>query len=249
MIFECQKCFHFRKFFYFVQKLIVDQWKLAVKKLTNENASVDELFDELICSVDCLFWRQYQFLCKHLWHYNIVFDAFQSFNWAIWTEMFENSDFEIYEMSSSLKIEHHEKIKKIDRHMLQMKKILNVIKNKYYDIIEHTVDWTTKKRQSQMQRWIDWLNKLIESIKKQKMKKTLQKLKNKKTAVLVITKTTKTTKTKTTEKNKKKRQRNEKNENDYWSLKKYLCMNEMKWNKMKWWKKFFYESEGRNINM
>ena len=54
--------------------------------------------------------------------------------------MFENNDFEIYEMSNNLKIERHEKIKKIDRHMLQMKKILNVIKNKYYEIIEHTVD-------------------------------------------------------------------------------------------------------------
>ena len=163
--------------------------------------------------------------------------------------MFENSDFEIYEMSDSLEVERHEKIKRIDRHMLQMKKVLDAIKNKYYEIIEHTADWTAEKRQSQMQRWIDWLDKLTESIRKQKMKKTLQKLKNEKTAVLMIAKTTETAEAETTEKNKKKRQRDEKNENDYWSLKKYLCMNEMKWGGVKRWKEFFYESEGGNIIM
>ena len=43
-------------------------------------------------------------------------------------------------MSTNLKIERHEEIKKIDRHMLQMREILNVIKEKYYEIAEHTAD-------------------------------------------------------------------------------------------------------------
>ena len=54
--------------------------------------------------------------------------------------MFENNDFEIYETSIKLKIERYEKIEKADRHMLQMKKILNAIKEKYYEIAEHTAD-------------------------------------------------------------------------------------------------------------
>ena len=171
---ECQKCSQFRKFPYFVQKLIVDQWKLAAKELTDGNMSANELSDELICSVDCLFWRRYQFSCKHLWHYNIVFDAFQQSNWTIWAKMFENSEFEVYETSIKLKVECHEKIEKINHHMLQMRKILNAIKKKYYEIIEHTADWKSEKKNSQMQRWIDWLNKLTEFIKKRKMEEAMR---------------------------------------------------------------------------
>ena len=63
---ECQECPHLRKFPYPVQKLIVDQWKLAAKSLTDGDEPAGELPDELICPVDCLFWRQYQLPCKHL---------------------------------------------------------------------------------------------------------------------------------------------------------------------------------------
>ena len=59
--------------------------------------------------------------------------------------MFENNDFEIYETSIKLKIERYEKIKKTDRHMLQMKKILNAIKEKYYEIAEHIADWNSEE--------------------------------------------------------------------------------------------------------
>ena len=111
---ECQKCPHFRKFSYFVQKLIVDQWKLIVKSLTDDDQSIDELFDELICFVNCLFWRQYQFFCKHFWHYNLVFNFFREIDWTRWTKMFENNEFEIYETSVKMKCE-TEKMKKTNR--------------------------------------------------------------------------------------------------------------------------------------
>ena len=178
IISECQKCFHFRKIFYFVQKFIVDQWKLAVQSLTNDDESIDELFDQFICSVNCLFWRQYQFFCKHLWHYNVVFDLFRKTDWTIWTKMFENNKFEVYETSTKLNRE-KKKMKKLNRYALQMKKTLNAIKKKYYEIVEHTADWTTEKKNPQMQRWLNWLKKLTESIQNRKMKKTLQKLKKK----------------------------------------------------------------------
>ena len=38
-----------------MQKLIVDQWKLATKSLADDDEPADELPDELICSVDCFF--------------------------------------------------------------------------------------------------------------------------------------------------------------------------------------------------
>lgn len=56
---ECQECPHLRKFPYPVQKLIVDQWKLAAGTLADGEEPAGELPDQLTCPVDCLFWRQY----------------------------------------------------------------------------------------------------------------------------------------------------------------------------------------------
>lgn len=90
-----------------------------------------------------------------MWHYNIVFDAFQQSNWVTWAEIFEDSGFEIYETSASLEVERHEEIEGADRHMLQIKEVLDAIKEKYYEIVEHTTDWTAEERNPQMQRGID----------------------------------------------------------------------------------------------
>ena len=147
---ECQECPQLRKFPYPVQKLIVDQWKLAAKELADGDMPAGELPDELICPVDCFFWRRYQLPCKHLWHYNIVCDAFQQNNWTVWAEMIEDSGFEIYETSARLEVECHEEIEGVDRHMVQMREVLDAIKEKYYKIIEHTAEWTAEERSSQM---------------------------------------------------------------------------------------------------
>ena len=116
--------------------------------------------------------------------------------------MFENNKFEVYETSTKLNRE-KKKMKKLNRYALQMKKTLNAIKKKYYEIVEHMANWTIEKKNPQMQRWLNWLKKLIESIRNRKMKKILQQLKNEKTTNLI--------KTKTIEK-KHKRQRNENEE-------------------------------------
>ena len=105
---ECQECPHLRKFPYPVQKLIVDQWKLTAKSLADGDASAGEMPDQLICPVDCLFYRQYQLPCRHLWHHNIVFETFQEIDWLKWAELFEDSGFEVYETSAKLDVESHE---------------------------------------------------------------------------------------------------------------------------------------------
>lgn len=146
---ECQECPHLRKFPYPVQILIVDQWKLAAKSLADGDEPAGELPDELTCPVDYLFWRQYQLPCRHLWHYNIIFDAFQEVNWTVWVKMFEDSGFEVYETSTRLDYDYHEEVERSDRHMLQMRGVLDAIKDKYYEIAEHTANWTAKERNLQ----------------------------------------------------------------------------------------------------
>ena len=53
--------------------------------------------------------------------------------------MFENNEFEIYETSIKMKCE-TEEMKKTNYQTLQMRETLKIIKKKYYEIIEHTVD-------------------------------------------------------------------------------------------------------------
>ena len=99
--------------------------------------------------------------------------------------MFENSGFEIYETSVRLECE-MEEMKGSDRHLLQMRETLDAIKEKYYEIAEHTADWSAEERTPQMQRWLDWLDKLTEPIRNRRVKEALQELKNEETAALIV---------------------------------------------------------------
>lgn len=53
--------------------------------------------------------------------------------------MFEDSGFKIYETSVRLECK-EEDIEGVDRRMLQMRETLDAIKEKYYEIAEHTAD-------------------------------------------------------------------------------------------------------------
>lgn len=92
--------------------------------------------------------------------------------------MFENSDFEIYEIIAKLNVERHEEMKETDRHVLQMREVLNAIKDKYYEIVEHTADWIVEKRNPQIQKWLNWLTKLTDPIRSQGVEETLQEIKD-----------------------------------------------------------------------
>ena len=180
MTLECQECSSLRKFLYSVQKLMIDQWRLAVKNLAENDEPADELLNEMICFADCLFWQQYQLPCRHLWHYQIVFDSFQQSNWNKWAKMFENSDFEVYKVAAKLDVDDYEKIERSNRHNLQMKEILDNIKEKFYELMKHIVEWSVEKRDFSIKKWLDWLQKLTESIRSWEIEEVLQKIQNEK---------------------------------------------------------------------
>lgn len=56
---ECKNYSRLQLFFYFVQKLIVKQYKKTVQIIENDEKSVDEMSNILICFIDCLFYEQY----------------------------------------------------------------------------------------------------------------------------------------------------------------------------------------------
>lgn len=144
---------------------MVDQWKLAIKNLANRDEPAGELSDEMICPVDCLFWRQYQLPCRHLWHYEVVFQSFQE------------SSFEIYKTSAKLDVE-YEEVEGPDHHGLQMREVFESIKKKFYELVEHTADWNTEDRDLQIKKWLGWLQKLTGPIRSQGVEEALQEIKD-----------------------------------------------------------------------
>lgn len=174
---ECKNYPALRQFPYPVQKLIVGQYKEAVRTIENGDEPAGEMPNELMCPVGCLFYRQYQLPCKHLWHYNIEFDLFQESDWAQWAKMFEGGGFEIYETAAKVHVDNqHETIKGPDRHVLEVREILDHIKNKYNEIAEHTAGWTTEERDPIIARWITWSDKLINPIRNRGAEQVLKEL-------------------------------------------------------------------------
>lgn len=130
---ECKDYLRLKSFSYPVQALIVDQYNKTRKVIDDDDESADEMSDELICFIDCLFHRQYQLPCMHLWHYEVLFNLFNDSDWNRWSEMFEDDEFEVYESTTLIHVDvRHEDIEDSDRHMLKMRKILDHIKEKDY---------------------------------------------------------------------------------------------------------------------
>ena len=94
--------------------------------------------DDLVCPMDCLFYRQYQLPCKHLWHYCITTLPFSSTDWARWAALFEDGGFEIYEATTKTYVEDeiYDTIGGPDRGSLMMREILDHVKTRYYEMSE-----------------------------------------------------------------------------------------------------------------
>lgn len=174
---ECKDYPALKRFPYPVQKLIVEQYKEAVKTIENGDEPAGEMPDELICPISCLFYRQYQLPCKHLWHYNLLFDSFQESDWIQWAEMFEDGGFEVYETTAKVHVDDRpETIEGPDRHMLEVREVLDHIKEKYYEMAEQTAEWTAEDRNPIIERWISWLDKLTGPIRKKGVEQALKEL-------------------------------------------------------------------------
>ena len=66
MTIECVKYFDLKKFFEFVQQLMTNELILINDVNRRSEKSFFLIDDDVACSVDCLFYRQYQFFCRHL---------------------------------------------------------------------------------------------------------------------------------------------------------------------------------------
>lgn len=75
-------------------------------------------------------------------------------------------------------VDEYKDIEGPDRYDLQIRKVLNSIKEKFYELTKHTADWIAEERDSQIERWLSWLQNLTEPIKSQRVKEAPQEIQN-----------------------------------------------------------------------
>lgn len=128
-----------------MQELIAAQIKKAREKISAGEISKDDFTDDLSCH--CLFYRQYQLPCSHLWRLHIERNAFGEGDWERWSYMFEEGGFEIYE--STIKEYAAKDICKEpngpSKDMLKLCERLEEIKRGLYELEENT-SWDDNDR-------------------------------------------------------------------------------------------------------
>ncbi len=94
--------------------------------------------------------------------------------------MFEDGGFEIYESTTkeyAIK-DIHDAIGAPDRRLLEVREVLDQIKDRYYDIAEatSTPDWTADERDLFIAKWVDQLSKLTGPIRKRGVRQAMEEL-------------------------------------------------------------------------
>jgi hypothetical protein len=56
--------------------------------------------------------------------------------------------------------------------------VLNTIKEKFYEVMEHTADWSAEDRNPQIVRWLSWLEKLTGPVRRQGVEQALEELRD-----------------------------------------------------------------------
>ena len=126
--------------------------------LTNQLDEIPRnLNDELSCT--CVFYRQYQLPCSHLWQFHFMSNAFAEADWKRWAYMFEKRGFEIYEsiIKEYVTKDVYDEPDGPSKHMLDVREILDKIKTKFYELEAGTVGWEDDVRKRISAQWVTML--------------------------------------------------------------------------------------------
>ena len=126
-----------------------------------------DLDDDLTCQ--CKFYRQYQLPCCHLWQFHFVYNCFKPDHWKTWAHLFDDCGFEVYEGTTKTFVvkEIHDQIDGPSKHMLNVREVLDHVKNRFYELEEDLADADPDFRERVSSRWVLQLQKLTGPIRHQ----------------------------------------------------------------------------------
>ena len=161
-----------------IQKLIVGQLKKALEAqdegdITKLGEIPRNLNNELSCT--CLFYRQYQLPCSHLWQFNLMSNEFTEADWNRWAYLFEEGGFEIYE---NITRDIYDEPDGPSKHMLDVREVLDEIKAKFYELEAGTAKWEDDVRERISAQWVAMLRQMTGPIRQRGAQEALQELAN-----------------------------------------------------------------------
>ncbi|KAL2047152.1 hypothetical protein N7G274_001171 [Stereocaulon virgatum] len=159
-----------------VQRLIVEQRRKGLELADEGELPKYELSDDLVCT--CLFYRQYQLPCAHLWQYHTMSGVFNESHWGKWAYMFEDCGFEVYEGTTKT-YQISEICNAIDgpsRQMLEVREVLDNIEAKFSEIEELTSTMDQDVRRFWGNKWVDLLRMLTGDIRRRGAEQALEEL-------------------------------------------------------------------------
>ena len=92
--------------------------------------------------------------------------------------MFDDDDFEIYESTTREYVvrDMDDVIERPDKHLLEVRKVLDSIKNRYYEIVEYMERNASDERYAFIQGWVDKFRLLTRSIRQQGVEQTINEI-------------------------------------------------------------------------
>ena len=158
-----------------VQQLMVGQLKKAMEA-QDEGEIPRNLNDELSCT--CVFYRQYQLPCSHLWQFNLMSNAFAEADWKRWVYMFDEGGFEIYESTTKEYVtkDVYDEPDGPSKHMLDVREVLDEIKTKFYELEAGTAEWEDEVREQISAQWVAMLRQMKGTIRQRGGEEALKEL-------------------------------------------------------------------------
>ncbi|KAI9854655.1 MAG: hypothetical protein M1824_000241 [Vezdaea acicularis] len=147
-----------RQLLYPVQLLMVQQLRLA--KESTDTDDMKPFGEEVTC--DCLFWRQYQLPCQHIWQQELLYGVLKDSDWKLFTFMFEDSGMEVYESMTKdfIHSDVHGIIGAPEQRKLKLREVQDSLRSAYYRIEEAASVLEPDTAATVVNTWIDGLSKV-----------------------------------------------------------------------------------------
>jgi hypothetical protein len=118
-----------------------------------DDTTWDSMDDDVTCT--CRFYAAYQVPCRHIWANHLTYNCLNDNHFAMWSHMWEESGFDIYERMEKTYFERDidDDIGVPQRRRLEVRDALEKIKARYYQVEQEAADLSTSEESAYYVRW------------------------------------------------------------------------------------------------
>lgn len=142
-----------------IQMKLVEEIKIAERYIEDERP-IREYRDKFTCR--CVFFKQYQLPCAHLWQREIMYSVFISKDWEKYSFMFEDCGLEVYETwgleyVTDIPTAAEEEKTVEERQTLRAREQWERLRSRWFNVFEETATLPSDQRCNARNAWLDGL--------------------------------------------------------------------------------------------